>query len=185
MDYRSLSSLALRLAGVLIVVHGIAGIPDTFIDLYLFASREIPESALRSALLASLLAGALPLFLGLMLIYFPSVVANRVVPTDAIGREGSLAYQDLQALAFSVLGVYFIAMSLYDAVYWVAKARVYYMIMENAAGTFPNPPALLPDDFGGFVYAGVRFLGGVILLLGGRGLSGLLQRLRGRVSDER
>jgi len=46
MDYRSISALALRLAGVFILVSGVAAIPHTFVNLLVFAARETATPSL-------------------------------------------------------------------------------------------------------------------------------------------
>jgi hypothetical protein len=179
MDYRSISALALRLAGVFILVSGIAGMPNTFVNLYVFAAREALSPSVLPVLLQTFIAASGALIIGLLLVFFPSVVANRVVNAEAVGKEGSLGYRELQALGFSVLGLYFVAIGFFDGIYWFARARIYYQVISEASAAFPRPPALAPDEFGGAVSSALQFLGGLGLLLGARGLSRLVQKLRG------
>jgi hypothetical protein len=65
----------------------------------------------------------------------------------------------------------------YDAVYWWAKPRLYFAIYNEL--NFGRPDRLTNLDFAGLVATGAQFIAGVILLLGGRGLAILFQRLRG------
>jgi hypothetical protein len=185
MNYRSLTSLALRLAGVFILVSGVAGMPNTFVNLYSVHTREALHPSMVLLAMQTLFALSGPLIIGLVLIFFPSVVANRVIKTDVVGSEGSVGYRELQALAFSVLGVYFISIGVFDAVYWVARLRLYYRVIEDAAAAFPRPPAIAPDEFGGLVSSALYLMGGLILLFGATGISHLVQRIRGAAHDER
>jgi hypothetical protein len=185
MDYRSFASLALRLAGVFILVCAIAGIPNTSVNLYMFGTRNELTPPLLVTLAPALFSVSGSVIIGLLLIYFPSTVVNRVVARDPAVTEGSIAYRDLQSLAFSVLGLYFICVGLFDLMYWAARGRLYYLAIDEAAAAFPRLPSLAPDEFGGLVSATLQVVGGVALFFGARGLSGLVERLRGNRSADR
>ena len=185
MDYRSISALALRLAGVFILVSGIAGLPNTFVNLYVFAARDALSPSVLPVLLQTLIAVSGALIIGLLLVFFPSIVANRVVNAEAVEKEGSVGYRELQALGFSVLGLYFVAIGFFDGVYWFARGRIYYEAISEAAAAFPRPPALAPDEFGGLVSSALHVLGGFCLLFGARGISRLVQKVRGAGDADR
>jgi hypothetical protein len=185
MDYRSLTALAIRLAGVLILVSGIAQIPNTFVNLYVYAGRDALSPAIFPIIFATITAASGPLIIGVLIIYFPSLVVNRVLNVDSLGPEGSVQYRDLQALAFSVLGLYFFSSGIFDAAYWIGKGRIYFHLVEAAALGFPRPPAMGPDEVGGLFAAGLQILAGLGLFFGGRGLVRLLQRARGTGDADR
>ncbi|HKD30374.1 MAG TPA: hypothetical protein VKC66_31260 [Xanthobacteraceae bacterium] len=107
MDYKSLTSLMLRLTGVIITVSAITAMPRTFINLHV---RNPPESPDVAALLLTIVASGLPILVGLLLIYFPATVANKIV--SAVGE--SVDTLNLQQLAFSVLGLYFASLALFE-----------------------------------------------------------------------
>ncbi|NJN05490.1 MAG: hypothetical protein HC814_02580 [Rhodobacteraceae bacterium] len=179
MDYRSLSSLALRLAGVFILVSGVAAIPDTLVNLLVLAERYTVAPLLWQVVVQTIVAASPSMLIGLLLIFFPSAVANRIVNGEAVGPDGSVGYGQLQTLAFSVLGLYFIAVGLFEGVYWLARTRIYYVMVQEAAETFPRVPAIAPEEFSGLVMAVTYLVGGFALLFGARGISRLVQKIRG------
>jgi hypothetical protein len=77
MDYRSLTSLMLRLAGVFIVVSAVTSAPQTFFGLlYRRGAESVDIWPLAVAAFATF---AIPFLVGLLLIYFPATVASRMV----------------------------------------------------------------------------------------------------------
>jgi hypothetical protein len=169
MDYKSLTSLMLRLTGVIIVVSEVTVMPRTFINLHARNPLESPDVA---ALLLTIVASGLPILIGLLLIYFPAAVANKIV---SAGGE-SVDRLNLQQLAFSVLGLYFVSLAVFDAVYWLAKLRIYFVVYNEL--NFGQPFRLTPEDFAGIAATCAQFVAGLLLLFGGRGLANLVHRLR-------
>jgi len=96
MDYRSLSSLLLRLAGVLILVAAVSAVPSTFIGLLGTKSGTADVELLLIAAVAT----AFPVLVGLLLLYFPATVANKLLSGQS---DRELDVSELQQLAFSVL----------------------------------------------------------------------------------
>jgi hypothetical protein len=171
MDYRSLTSLMLRIAGVLILVELVTSAPHTIANLLHFGGKE---TAPIDALALTSLALVLPLAIGLVLVYFPSTIASRIVRADHAGEEAKAVSESLLPVAIACLGVYFVSVSLYDEVYWLAKLRIYYVFEERHGNAIP----LAPEDFAGMVSAAFQFIIGLVLLLGSRGIGKLAIRLR-------
>jgi hypothetical protein len=171
MDYKSLTSLVLRLTGVIIIVSSVTSTPRTFIALLYRRGVEATDNV--EIWLVAVIASAFPFLVGLLLIYFPTTVANKMVSAGTATIDTLL----LQQVAFSVLGLYFVTVAAYDAVYWWAKLRLYFAIYNEL--NFGRPDRLTNLDFAGLVATGAQFIAGVILLLGRRGLANLFQRLRG------
>jgi hypothetical protein len=169
-DYKSLTSLVVRLTGVIIIVSSITAAPQTFIAL--LYRRGVDAAGNIDMWLVAVVASAFPLIVGFALIYFPGTVTNRVVSAGAEPVD-SLA---LQQVAFSVLGLYFVTVAAYDAVYWWAKLRIYFAIYNEL--NFGRPDRLTQEDFAGLAATSAQFVAGVTLLFGGRGLANLFHRLR-------
>jgi hypothetical protein len=70
----------------------------------------------------------------------------------------------LQQVAFSVLGLYFVTVAAYDAVYWWAKLRIYFAVYNEL--NFGRPDSLRNEDFAGLASTGAQFIAGVVLLFG-------------------
>lgn len=174
MDYRTITSLMLRIAGVLILVQLVLFFPREFISLIQWGG----ESANRQELFVLLgLSLILPVVIGVMLIYFPSIVTNRIISAkDEV--ESIAKFEDLRPLAFSCMGLYFISSSLFDGIYWLAKLNIYYSAVAKEQW-IGSPPAIMPDDFAGIASTVFQLLIGLILLLGSKGINNLVTRLRG------
>jgi hypothetical protein len=184
MDYKSLTSLLLRLTGVIMMVTSAIYVPVTFIGLaqlglvFKYADRGvIVETWLLTAV-----AATFPIVIGLLLIYFPARIANRIVYSEGEAADTPRLEQDAQRLeqiAFSILGLYFVAMAMFDGVYWYTKLRLYPFIFLDL-GLSDHELFLAHDvDFAGIVRTGTQFVAGMALLLGGgRGLANLFRRLR-------
>jgi hypothetical protein len=97
MDYKSLTSLVLRLTGVIIVVSSVTSTPRTFIGLVYL--RSVEATGNMEIWLLAAVASAFPLLVGLLLIYFPATVTNRMVSAGTATIDTLL----LQQVAFSVL----------------------------------------------------------------------------------
>lgn len=111
---------------------------------------------------------------------FPATVANRILARgEAAERSAGLQeeFHSLEEVAFAILGLYFMAMAMFDATYWYSKLSLYprlFAVMRLDEATIPD------RDFAGIVETGVQFIAGLALLLAGPGLAGVMRRLRGR-----
>ena len=170
MDCRSLTSLMLRLAGVFILVSAVTSAPQTFFGLlYRRGGESVDIWPLAVAAFATF---AIPFLVGLLLIYFPATVANRMVSAGTETADALI----LQQVAFSAFGLYFVTVAVYEAVYWWAKLQLYFAVYEEM--NFARPTHLRDEDFAGIVSTGAQFVAGVAVLLGGRGIANLFHRLR-------
>jgi len=158
----------LRLTGVVVMVQAIIATPKTLVILFMKPPGASPDV---SAWLLTIASG-FPILVGLFLIYFPGTIANRIVSP----AEQSVDTLTLQQLAFSVLGLYFVAFALFDAVYWIAKLRLYFVVFNEL--NYGRPLTLTPEDFAGIASTCAQFTAGALLLFGGRGLANLFYRLR-------
>jgi ABC-type arginine transport system permease subunit len=154
-DYKSPAWLALRLTGVIIMVTAVIALPNAFISLYVWS-----QGAFRALALTAMVSG-LPIVVGLLLIYFPGTIANRMVS----GGGETVGTLPLQQVAFSVLGLYFLTSAVADAAYWIPTLGP--SIPSGITGS-----ALLAST-------AVRFVVGLLLLFGGRGLANFVHQLRG------
>ncbi|MDR3415055.1 MAG: hypothetical protein P4L83_02620 [Nevskia sp.] len=172
MELRALSNLLLRLAGLLILVHTVLAVPGRIVDLYVVtASTPHPQLEIWTV---SVLSAVFPAIAGLALLYFPSAITNAVVGKSE--QPPSFSVDQLQGLAFSTLGLYFVSKAAYDAVYWYAKLRLYDLAVKHLS--YADAPAMLPREFAGMVSTGAQFFIGMFLLLGGGSLAALIVKLR-------
>jgi hypothetical protein len=156
MDYQSLTSLALRLTGVIIMVVAVVSLPSTFVSFYFWSQ------GVASALSLTAVVSGLPILAGLLLIYFPGTIANRMVS----GGGETVGTLPLQQVAFSVLGLYFLTSALADAASWLPML-------------LPDIPAGINSGSAFLASTAARFVAGALLLFGGRGLANFVHQLRG------
>lgn len=173
MDHRTLSKLIIRLAGLIILVNALLAVPGTIVEL---AGTPYPDQLIGPAIFAGM-AVLLPVVAGLAMVWLPGTIGNRITCIQGGETIESTEPPELEQTALSVLGLYFIAVSLIDAVYWVARARLYAAFIA-APPVHPDAPPLLPEDFAGMVANAAQLLIGLGVVLGRRGLAKLLVRLR-------
>lgn len=175
MDHRSLSNLLIRLAGVIIIISSVLAIPHTVVSL---ATTGSPGDSLTSAIIMAGVSTLLPALIGLGLLWFPGTVTNRVICEAKGDTSITTDPVNLQQLVFSALGMYFFASSLFDAVYWLSRLKLYYAALD-VLPSFQKAPFILPDDFAGMMSTATEFIVGIYLLFGSKGISNLVAKLRG------
>ena len=165
MDLRTLTKLALKLAGLYFLVTALMGFPTLL---------NVPRPYnIDSAVVLSVY-----LVIGVVLIWFPGAILNSVIRIPASELEGAVTAAKLLQVGCILLGVYFAVTAVYAVIFTYAKARLFYDVMKP----FPNSrgPDLTPDDFGNLVASGVEFLLGLCLWFGSRHIV----RLMGSFSDD-
>jgi hypothetical protein len=174
MEHRALAALMLRIAGLLLIVWALA---DAGKSLGPFVVQ--PRGGFDFGLVAAgvLFGLAMPVGIGLVLLYFPGTLTTRVlrIPGIESPRDGELpAYE---RVAFAVMGLWWVLDAILDALYVYARSRLYLRFMEDQPA-YVRLPALTPDDFASLVVSAAQLLIGLWLMLGNRGLAGLLYRIR-------
>lgn len=172
MDYRAVTALMFRLASVWILVTAANSLPTHLMGL-------VQPDPLQADLVfwSVVMSVLIPVLLGTLLIYFPGTLV-RAITTPTQPDSPVIVPQDLQAVALSTLGVYWLLTSLAEGFYHYGRLQVYYRyVAVNMSQGYAPPVA--PHDFGAMVYSGFIGLVGLGLILGARGLARLLARLRG------
>jgi hypothetical protein len=165
MDTKDIALLMLRAAGLLMFAYALFDIP------YYFLPR--PGSQGEYSFVASFMEAVailvLPLALGLFLWFFPATVANRIVSGDRL--TDGLKARDLERMAITIIGVWFIAYGFSDLVYRVGAL----VLMQRK---FPDAPPLEP--WLGIVAAVAKLVVGFALAVGADGLQRTIARVRSR-----
>lgn len=174
MDYRAVTALMFRLAGVWILVNAANSLPTHLLGMVQADPEQVDMRLVVGSVTFSVL---IPVMLGVLLIYFPGrlvrAITNPIQPDSPV-----IVPPDLQAIALSTLGVYWLLSSLGDAVYYYARLQVYYRVVAAQMAQGLVPP-VSPHDVGSMAYSGCVALIGLGLIFGSRGLARLLTRLRG------
>jgi hypothetical protein len=175
MEHRALAALMVRLVGLWELVVAVNAVPTAIGPL--FNPEYVQKAGLWVLVGVALFSVALPLALGLMLIYFPSTVATQVLRVDGIEPKTASDTTLLERVAFSAMGLWFTANAVIDGVHVFSRWHLYRRIIEDQ---YPGAsgPAIGPNEFAGFITAAVQLVLGLWLLLGSRGLANAFARLR-------
>jgi hypothetical protein len=117
------------------------------------------------------------LLLLVILFLKPLPIAKLIMPGDANEKlDWNLNINDIQAVAFSVLGLYLVANSLTDLAYWI-----YFLtqLLQEHPGS-----ELTIEQKANIVELIIEFVVGLYLLFGSSGLQGLLIRFRRLGTDK-
>lgn len=119
-DFKEISVVITKTAGLILIVYAIAFFPTSY-------SSYVVDDQTSFGLKAASFFGSLmpPLILGLIMFFLPGSVANRAVSGE-VGH--TLPLSSLSILLCAAIGLFFVARSLGDLVYWGS----YYNFLEAA-----------------------------------------------------
>jgi len=164
-DYRALVVLSVRTAGLILLLRTLSLAPDRVAAFVFGSERSITFFV--GAILVPILV---PLVVGWFLLAFPAS------STRGIGGEpfasGTELERLLQPIVFAAIGLYYLVGGLADIGYYLAL-KAFDDGDYGTARLFANP-----QYSAGFINAILRTVVGVGLLLGARGLSGVISRFR-------
>jgi hypothetical protein len=109
--------------------------------------------------------------IALMLWFFPVTVARKILPKDDRKTgETEISLKDIDVVAYSILGVWLLATTIPDVIYWLLvlatlehKGLIPYMTHSRLASVIATI---------------IQFGIGIWLMLGAKGLRGLIRKLR-------
>jgi hypothetical protein len=177
MEHKALAALIIRLAGLWQIVVAANALPQAIAPLF---NADYARTAGYGWLaLNAVLTIAVPLAIGLFLVYFPRTVAGSMLREEGVEPRDASEATRLEQVLVALLGLWFTFQALLDAAYHVSRWHLYERFAERQ---FPGAtgPAIGPQEFAGLVTAGLQLAFGIWLLLGSRGLVNALARLRGR-----
>jgi hypothetical protein len=165
MDTRTVSTILLKVTGLVLLVVSISQLPSYFPLTgrgYDFSIGEV---------LATAAAALVPLALvGLALWFFPGTVANKIVSTTS-AESATADSRPIELVALTVLGVYLVADGLIGAARDVAIVIV--VNRQDASSS------LLPASIVAHIVAtAVQLLIGIGLCIGANGVLRVIERLR-------
>ncbi|ODA41337.1 hypothetical protein [Desulfosporosinus sp. BG] len=161
MNKQEIASLACKILGIYIIIQGI-----NVLSSVLFVSIATPKLVAQENLVNIIFSLVYILF-GVLLWIFSDKLSGIMVSRGTTSKESAgLAVGDVQRVAFSVLGLYYIGSSL---------PRLVSTLMSSMRG--------LPDSFTGFTLRGsmgtiTEFTVGLGIFLGSQGLVNFLNSIR-------
>jgi len=164
MTKEQIVALAVKLFAVFLLIYGLGSIgsiiPISYLD-------TIPASAwMTVAVLAIFFMGIV-----LLLWFFPLLVTRKLMPSDEIKQGESIAsIKDIDVIAFSVLGLWVLTSAVPDMVYWIL---MWMTILSKTTGD-----AMLTEQVISTIVTVLELIMGVWLLMGARGLRGVIRKMR-------
>lgn len=187
MDYKALSTLALRISGVFILVNTISTVPRDFVA-FISANagaNNVLEYSLNQVLLIHLFSVIIPVVIGLFLVFLPSKITNVLISEAEPQLSQKTDFELFQQALLSAMGVYFIASACFDAAAIYARMRIFaaFVAKDEFMQRAMSQP-INPHDFGAIAYTLVQFIAGILLVIGNKGLSHKLSKLRNTRNEE-
>lgn len=173
MDYKDLTSLLVRLAGLVMVVLTVADLPN-WIPPGMALLRK------KSFLECIFVVGVpliIPLLVGASLAFFPRSIANKIIRADNLPPEPAGILPQLEQVAFGVLGMYLLFRGLSDMVFHLSE-MLFLQRQASMAHVKITEPILTPTKFGYLVATVGEIVFAVWLLVGTKGVLGVVRRLR-------
>jgi hypothetical protein len=170
MDYRAVTTLALRLTGIAVLVKVLPYASTNFIGL-MNAGAQTP----RQALWMTSLALVILVLVGLALIWFPARLSSLVVGSAPAVDAGETSDR-LGEIALLVVGVYLFATGVLDLVYYVSKLWLFEAWVRKRE--YAEDVSIPSYDFAGLITGVARLLIGAILAFKSRTLYGWILRVR-------
>ncbi len=111
------------------------------------------------------------ILIGIVVYKYPIFFAGKLLPkTDDINANIKYSLKDIQVVAFSIIGLYILVTGVPRLLYWL------YIFQQVKYG--PVEIELAPENIANFISTILEIIIGFWLLLGAKGLQGLLYKIR-------
>lgn len=165
MNKEQIVGLVIRLFAVFLVVYSLR----LMSSLFTFATVE-PIDYISSAII--FLFGFSPILIAIILWRFPLAIASKLIPKPTETKHTSAwGETEIQIVAFSTLGLWVLSSAIPNAFYWVT------LVNRIKSVSFGNT-SLSPENVAGIVSTITQIILGFWLLMGSKGIVGLVRKLR-------
>lgn len=174
MNYRDISILAIRLAGIWLIAIAMVRIPN--LAPYLVADSAVPWWG---QFLVTVLHFLLPALIGALFFMFPATLTNKFIQgSDAPGGAPEVLAA-VERMALGMLGVFFLFNVISDVAYHVVYAIRVGQLARDALQ--PSVSVLQdPEWYANWVTTLVELVVALWLIFGARGIQRLFVLVRGR-----
>ncbi|HEY8911122.1 MAG TPA: hypothetical protein VIM51_12725 [Desulfosporosinus sp.] len=162
MSKTEMASLACKILGIYIIIQGI----NVFSSVLLFAPTPAPDQMAHENFV-NIIFSLVYFIFGVLLLFFSDKLSAVMVTGGTHTKEvAGIEVSDIQRVAFSVLGLYFMGSSL-----------------PKLVSTLTSAMRALPNSFTGFILLGsvgiiTEFIIGLGIFLGSQGLVSFLNNMR-------
>lgn len=175
MDYKDLTSLFIRVTGLVIIVLTVADLPN-------WIPSGMALLMKKSYLECTFVIGVpltIPLLVGASLFFFPRTITNKIVRIDGLSQDTAGLLPQLEQLAFGVLGAYLLFRAFSDVVFQLSE-MLFLQWRVSMGRSMISEPILTPTKFGNLAATGGQIAFAVWLLAGTNGFLAVVRKLRGQ-----
>ena len=170
MNHNEISQLLLKLSGLLIIIFTIISIPNYFTAYsatQLFFGNSVSD--IPAFILSVLVPFFISLLLGFLLFIFPTTITKKILRKPSPSTDAPI--NEITIIAYSAIGMYFLAISTADLVYWAS----YFTLMSNHV---QESAYYTTDNIARVLTTFAELTIGLVLLLGSRGINILISKFR-------
>ncbi len=169
MDYRQLSNLLIKIAGIVIIVFAVTAIPG-HINSFLYQGQD----TLAKFAVWVIIPLIFPIIVGLLMWSFPGTLTNRIFEKDIESSKSNGVSEEVEQIAVTVLGLILLFFALSDLTFNLVY--VYFSNRENMSVIMSF--RISPENWGYIIGTIVEIIFSLIILLKAKGVVLLIRRLR-------
>jgi len=170
MDLRQLSSLLIKIAGLVIIIFAITGIPG-YINSYLYQEN----GTLLGFFVFTIIPLIFPLIIGSLMWKFPNSITNKIIEAEGDLSTNKQLLSELERIAMTILGLILLFYGLSDLIYNFAYVYSSNSQNQETLSTFK----VSPENWGHILGTFVEIIFSLFLLFKSKGLLKLLNKIRG------
>lgn len=167
---KELVAILLRICSVLLIIYALRSVGYAVFAIVDNINSKGFNSSL--SLYVLLMEISLPVVVAIVLWKIPLTLAGYIILNNNSGRVKSLTAKDLQAVGFSIVGLYITALGLIDFSHDITR-------LYGEVRYIPSNQPVHPHYIASAVSSAVELIIGLFLLFGLKGLSNIVTRLRG------
>jgi len=169
MDYRELSKLLIKVAGMVVIVIAITSIPS-HINGFLYQGHDTFLNFIKWVLFPL----SLPLIVGYLMWSFSGTITNKIIEKNIEPAINTVALKEIEQIAVTILGLILMFYSLSDIVF-----NIMYVLAENAGHSIMSTEfRVSAENWGHIAGTLVEVLFALTLLSKTNGVILLLNKLR-------
>jgi len=169
MDYRELSKLLIKVAGMVVIVIAITSIPS-HINGFLYQGQDTLSNFIKWVLLPL----SPPLIVGYLMWSFPGTITNKIIEKNSEQTTNTVSLNEIERVAITTLGLVLMFYALSDIVF-----NFTYVLAENAGHSIMSTEfRISAENWGHIAGTLVEILFALTLLIKANGVILLLNKLR-------
>jgi hypothetical protein len=157
--------IAVRLFAIFLLIYTVRYLSD-------YIHVLMGESYFKGNITPLIILTILPFIVVILLWFFPLKVAAKLIPKiNSAEQPVNLGNNEIEHIALSILGIWVLASAIPDVFYWSI-----FIYMIKSSGMVVG--ALRPENVGNIVAIIIEIIIGIWLLVGSKGIIGIIRRLR-------